>query len=109
MTGGLAYILRCEVEQVLNEEFVLAHELEDEEEGRLRALLETHLSQTDSPVAFRLLARKSPLPFVRIQPIHLQGTVEAAWRVVPSSEAESMPIPAPNFLEIPATPAPHYA
>jgi glutamate synthase (ferredoxin) len=109
MTGGLAYLLRSEVEHVLNLEFVQAYELEEEEEGRLRALLESHLALTDSPVAFRLLARQSPLPFVRIQPIHLQGTVEAAWRVVPAIEADSIPLHASSFLEIPASPAPHYA
>jgi len=109
MTGGLAYLLRSEAEQVLNLEFVQAYELEEEEEVRLRALLETHFAQTDSPVAFRLLARRSPLPFVRIQPIHLQGTVEEAWRMAPTVEANSIPLPASNFLDIPASPAPHYA
>jgi glutamate synthase (ferredoxin) len=109
MTGGLAYILRSEAENVLNLEFVQAYELEEEEEGRLRALLESHVALTDSPVAFRLLARQSPLPFVRIQPIHLQGTVEETWRVVPANVVDSVPLPATNFLEIPASPAPHYA
>jgi len=33
MTGGLAYVLRSEMENVLNREFVLAHELEEREES----------------------------------------------------------------------------
>jgi len=109
MTGGLAYIPRCEAEQVLNLEFVQAHELEDDEESHLRLLLESHLALTDSHIAFRLLASKAPLPFVRIQPIHLQGTVEMAWRAVPATSAESILVQAPNFLEIPERRAPHYA
>ncbi len=109
MTGGLAYLLRSEVEQVLNLEFVQAHELEEEEEVQLRGLLETHLALTDSPVAMRLLARRSSLPLVRIQPIHLQGTIEAAWGAVPATKPDSIPVPAGDFLGIPVSPAPHYA
>ena len=109
MTGGLAYILRSEVEQVLNLEFVQAHELEEEEETQLRRLLETHLALTESPVALRLLARSSSLPFVRIQPIHLQGTVQTAWGAVPISKVDPIPVQAPDFLSVPASPSPHYA
>jgi glutamate synthase domain-containing protein 3 len=110
MTGGLAYILRREAEQVLNLEFVQVHELEDEEEIYLRRLLETHLALTDSPIAFRLLGQRLPLPFVRIQPIHLQGTVQIVWGVVPATGLHSIPVSTPEFLNIlPASPAPHYA
>ncbi len=109
MTGGLAYILRREVEQVLNLEFVQAHELEDEEESHLRRLLETHLALTDSPIAYRLLAHTLPLPFVRIQPIHLQGTVETVWSVVREVGPHSIPAQPPEFLNLPASPAQHYA
>ncbi|MGB7848351.1 MAG: glutamate synthase large subunit [Candidatus Acidiferrum sp.] len=109
MTGGLAYILRRESEQVLNEEFVQVHELEDEEESQLRRLLESHLSLTDSYIAFRLLAQRSPLPFVRIQPTHLQGTVEMIWRAVPAAGLDSITVKTPNFLEIASSATPHYA
>jgi glutamate synthase domain-containing protein 3 len=109
MTGGLAYILRNAAEHVISLEFVRAHELEDEEECQLRRLLESHLALTDSHIASRLLAQRSTLPFVRIQPIHLQGTVQTAWSVVPAAMAESIRIQAPNFLRVPENPAPHYA
>jgi glutamate synthase (ferredoxin) len=108
MTGGLSYILRSEVDHVLNEEFVQTHELEEEEESNLRRLLESHLALTDSPVAFRLLSRRS-LPFVRIQPIHFQGTVQTAWQAIPATVPDPIPIEAPNFLGMSASAAPHYA
>jgi glutamate synthase domain-containing protein 3 len=109
MTGGLAYILRSEVEQVLNLEFVQAHELQDEEENQLRRLLESHLALTDSPVASRLLTRRSSLPFVRIQPIHFQGTVQTVWGDIPSTGRDPIPVKTPEFLSSPPSPTPHYA
>jgi hypothetical protein len=60
-------------------------------------------------VAARLLARRTFLPFVRVQPIHFQGTVQAAWKGVPGALQDSMPVEAPNFLRVPESPAPHYA
>jgi glutamate synthase (ferredoxin) len=109
MTGGLAYILRSEMEHVLNQEFVQAHELEEAEESSLRRLLESHLALTDSPMARRLLERRSFLPFVRVQPIHFQGTLQTVWRSVPNVELDSTPMEAPSFVRIPESPAPHYA
>jgi glutamate synthase (ferredoxin) len=109
MTGGLAYILRSEVEHVLNLEFVQAHELETQEEKHLRRLLECHIALTDSPVASRLLARRSYLPFVRVQPIHFQGTVEAAWKCIPAAAEDTLPVEAHSFLDISENPAPNYA
>jgi len=79
MTGGLAYVLRTEAEHILNTEFVQPHELEQMEERCLRGLLETHLTLTGSPARVSLLAMPS-LPFLRIQPIHFQGTLEGAWK-----------------------------
>lgn len=109
MTGGLSYILRSEAEHVLNLEFVQAHELEDEEERRLRQLLESHYALTSSPVALRLLALRSALPFVRIQPIHFQGTLESAWRAVPTTVLDAVPARVPPFLGSAASAATHYA
>ena len=108
MTGGLSYIPRSEAEHVLNLEFVQAHELEYEEEQRLRQLLESHLALTDSPVARRLLAHSS-LPFVRIQPLHFQGTLETAWRAVPAAVLEGTPNRVPPYVAAPASAAAHYA
>jgi glutamate synthase domain-containing protein 3 len=109
MTGGLAYILRSQMDHVLNLEFVQAHELEQEEEANLRRLLESHVVLTDSPVAARFLSRRTSLPFVRVQPIHFQGSVQGAWKDVPAVVQNSIPVEAPTFLHMPESPAPRYA
>ncbi len=109
MTGGLAYILRSEMDHVLNPEFVQAHELEDEEESNLRRLLESHIALTDSPVAVRLMSRRAPLPFVRVQPIHFQGTIQSAWKAIPTSVLNSIPVEAAALLPVPERATPHYA
>jgi glutamate synthase (ferredoxin) len=109
MTGGLAYILRSEMDHVLNLEFVQAHELEEAEESNLRRLLESHVALTDSPVALRLLARRTSLPFVRVQPIHFQGTLQDAWKAVPGAVLEPIPVEAGNYLRLSESAAPHYA
>ena len=109
MTGGLAYLLRSEVENVLNREFVQAHELEQQEESCLRTLIQMHYQRTGSPRAARILGQNTLHNFVRIQPIHLQESVEGVWRVF-STEARS-PVAAPpaGLLSLPATSTPHYA
>jgi glutamate synthase domain-containing protein 3 len=109
MTGGLAYVLRSEADHVLNLEFVQPQELEDHEEHRLRSLLAAHVAHTGSFRASRLLTQRAPLPFVRIQPIHFQGTLESAWRAISEVPSDSIPAPAGNFVAVPAGPAPHYA
>ena len=109
MTGGLAYLMRSEADHVLNLEFVQAHELAETEEQQLRRFLETHLTLTGSPKASRLLALRSPLPLVRIQPRHFQGTLETAWRALPAFIPESLPAPAASYLGTASSPSPHYA
>ncbi|HXP23308.1 MAG TPA: hypothetical protein VN807_04175, partial [Candidatus Sulfotelmatobacter sp.] len=59
--------------------------------------------------AFRLLALESPLSFVRIQPLHFQGTLEAAWSAVPVFVPESLSAPRASYLGIASSPSPHYA
>jgi glutamate synthase (NADPH/NADH) large chain/glutamate synthase (ferredoxin) len=110
MTGGLAYLLRSEAEHVLNLEFVQTQELEQHEEQNLRRLLEVHAAETASPIALRLLMQSGTLPLVRIQPIHFQGTLEAAWRFLPDLPAVSIPgNPSPDLLAAPPVVYPHYA
>ena len=109
MTGGLAYILRSEADHVLNPEFVQAHELGADEQQNLRRLLERHFALTDSPVALRFLSMRPALPFVRIQPIHFQGTVASAWHAVRLTSPDSLPAAASTLLGVSATPSPHYA
>jgi glutamate synthase domain-containing protein 3 len=79
MTGGLAYILRAEAEDVLHREFVSVEEITSKEDAWLRRTLREHAERTGSPRAARLLSRRGPLPMVRVQPIHLQGTVQSTW------------------------------
>jgi glutamate synthase (ferredoxin) len=79
MTGGLAYVLRAEAEDVLHRDFVGLEELEPAEENWLRQALQEHARLTRSPRAARLLSRRGPLPLVRVQPVHFQGTLEATW------------------------------
>ena len=61
---------------------MVKHELEAEEESWLRRALEEHLHFTASPRASRLLSRRNGLPFVRVQPVHLQGSVGDTWAPV---------------------------
>jgi glutamate synthase domain-containing protein 2/glutamate synthase domain-containing protein 1/glutamate synthase domain-containing protein 3 len=82
MTGGLAYVLRAEAEDVLHQEFVSLADLDSNEELWLRRALEEHVHFTASPRAARLLSRRVPLPLVRVQPVHFQGTVEATWKPI---------------------------
>lgn len=82
MTGGLSYVLRGEADEVLHPDFVALAEIDEQEESWLRAVLEEHLRITASPRAARLLSRRGALPMLRVQPIHFQGTVEAAWEPV---------------------------
>jgi glutamate synthase (NADPH/NADH) large chain len=82
MTGGLAYVLRAEAEDVLHRDFVTLAELDSDEETWLRRTLEEHVHFTASPRAARLLSRHSALPLMRVQPLHFQGTIEATWRPI---------------------------
>jgi glutamate synthase (NADPH/NADH) large chain len=79
MTGGLAYVLRSEAEEVLHRDFVSLSELDANEETWVRRVIEEHAQHTDSPRAAKLLMRPGALPLVRVQPIHFQGTIEATW------------------------------
>jgi glutamate synthase domain-containing protein 3 len=82
MTGGLSYVMRAEADEVLHREFVGVADIDAEEESWLRRVVEEHHHWTSSPRAARLLSRRAPLPMLRVQPLHFQGTVEAAWKAV---------------------------
>jgi glutamate synthase domain-containing protein 3 len=82
MTGGLAYVLRAEADDVLHRDFVTLAEIDSDEENCLRLTLEEHMHFTASPRAARLLSRRRPLPLMRVQPVHFQGTIEATWSTV---------------------------
>jgi glutamate synthase domain-containing protein 2/glutamate synthase domain-containing protein 1/glutamate synthase domain-containing protein 3 len=82
MTGGLAYVLRAEAEDVLHRDFVQLAETDSDEQSWLRHALEEHAHFTASPRAARLLSRRGALPLLRVQPVHFQGTVEATWNPI---------------------------
>jgi len=82
MTGGLAYVLRAEAEDVLHREFVTMADTEADEQLWLRRVLEAHQHFTASPRAARLLSRRGVLPLVRVQPVHFQGTISDTWKSV---------------------------
>ena len=79
MTGGLSYVLRGEADEVIHRDFVALSEIDAQEEAWLRTVLEEHLRLTVSPRASRLLSRRGALPFLRVQPLHFQGTLSATW------------------------------
>ena len=82
MTGGLSYVPRGEADEVIHRDFVALAEINRLEEAWLRNVLEEHLHFTHSPRASRLLSRRGVLPMLRVQPLHFQGTLEAAWEPV---------------------------
>src|SRR5713101_6684435 len=100
MTGGLAYVLRAEAEDVLHRDFVTLAEVDSQEENWLRRALEEHFHFTASPRASRLLSRRGPLPLLRVQPVHFQSTLEATWSPIlaqfrPRHQILPAPVPAP--------------
>ncbi len=82
MTGGLAYVMHAEAEDVLHREFVALADIEADEQLWLRRVLEAHEHFTASPRAARLLSRRGAPPLVRVQPVHLQGSIADTWRPV---------------------------
>jgi hypothetical protein len=93
MTGGLAYVLRAEAEDVLHRDFVSIAESSSQEDSWLRQVLQEHFDRTGSPRAARLLSRRGALPMLRVQPIHLQGTVEETWLSVLAKLTSHFAIP----------------
>jgi glutamate synthase (NADPH/NADH) large chain/glutamate synthase (ferredoxin) len=79
MTGGLAYVLRAEAEDVVHRDFVTVEEISPAEDAWLRQVLQEHFDRTGSPRAARLLSRRGLLPMLRVQPVHLQGTLQSVW------------------------------
>ncbi|MGB2898457.1 MAG: glutamate synthase large subunit [Candidatus Acidiferrum sp.] len=101
MTGGLAYVLRAEAEDVLHRDFVQLAETDSDEQSWLRRALEEHAHFTASPRAARLLSRRGALPLLRVQPVHFQGTIEATWNPVLAQLAQRRDLlPAPVVAPI---------
>jgi len=105
MTGGLAYVLRAESDDVLHRDFVSLAELDSEEQNWLRRALEEHVHFTASPRAARLLSRRGTLPLGRVQPVHFQGTVQATWNPILAQfqhRHHILPAPLPPPISQPA-------
>jgi glutamate synthase domain-containing protein 2/glutamate synthase domain-containing protein 3 len=101
MTGGLAYVLRAEADDVLHREFVALTDTEPDEQLWLRRVLETHQQFTASPRAARLLSKRGALPLVRVQPVHFQGTIADTWKPVLDRLQQRDPVVVgPGFPEI---------
>jgi glutamate synthase domain-containing protein 3 len=101
MTGGLAYVLRAEAEDVLHREFVTLADTEPDEQVWMRRVLEAHQQFTASPRAARLLSKRGALPLVRVQPVHFQGTIANTWKPVLDRLQQREPLlVAPGISEI---------
>src|SRR5467141_1221274 len=104
MTGGLAYVLRAEAEDVLHRDFVQLAETDSDEQSWLRRSLLNDAASTASPRAARLLSRRGALPLLRVQPLHFQGTIEATWNPVLAQLAQRrVLLPAPVVAPISQT------
>jgi glutamate synthase domain-containing protein 2/glutamate synthase domain-containing protein 3 len=104
MTGGLAYVLRAEAEDVLHRDFVQLVETDCDEQAWLRRALDEHVHFTASPRAARLLSRRGALPLLRVQPVHFQGTVEATWNpILAQFKYRRDILPAPVAAPVPQT------
>jgi len=102
MTGGLAYVLRAEAEDVLHKDFVKLEEVEASENTLLRRVLQEHTNFTQSPRAAKLLSRRGSLGLMRVQPVHFQGSVEQTWSPILES-FRPQPFVQPIAGAIPAT------
>jgi glutamate synthase domain-containing protein 3 len=83
MTGGLAYLLRADADDYLNDDHINRNSvrfstLEPQEEQWLRRILRRHLQLTGSPRAAVLLAC-STLPLLRVEPLTPPCSIEDAW------------------------------
>jgi glutamate synthase (ferredoxin) len=100
MTGGLAYVLKEFLrEGAYSSEFVHCLNpdgLEPAEEARLRLVLEEHVRRTASPRAKRILELIGPLPFVRLEPLHLPCSVAQTWAPLISRLDNKLAAKAPN-------------
>ncbi|HVQ29074.1 MAG TPA: glutamate synthase-related protein, partial [Vicinamibacteria bacterium] len=65
MTGGVVYLLDVD-EAMLNQQYVAASPLEEDDRATVQALLQEHVAEAGSPTAEALLASFDPGRFVRV-------------------------------------------
>ena len=83
MTGGLAYLLRADIERdiaagTINRESVRFAGLDPQEDQWLRRILHRHVQLTGSPRAAELLSCPA-LPLLRMEPLTPPCTIEESW------------------------------
>jgi glutamate synthase domain-containing protein 3 len=75
MTGGVVYLLDVD-EAMLNQQYVAASPLEEDDRATVQALLQEHVAEAGSPTAEALLASFDPGRFVRVTTRLLPETLE---------------------------------
>jgi glutamate synthase domain-containing protein 3 len=90
MTGGVLYLLDAD-EAMLNRQYVRSSSLTGDDAVVVQALLQEHVAETGSPVAFTLLAAFDPGRFVRVatclRPEPLEQAEEGARQLTPALQA----------------------
>jgi len=106
MTGGLLYVLNEHLcNDGYNQAFVRPAECATEEEWLLRLVLHKHRQLTWSPLVSRLLARPSPLPFTRLEPLALPCSIQQTWAdIVPRLKAPALADNSASMLTMPVSP-----
>jgi glutamate synthase domain-containing protein 3 len=90
MTGGVLYLLDADL-GMLNRQYVKASPLADEDAAAVQSLLQEHVTETASPVAFALLSAFDPGRFARVltalcpEPLELEEG--AARQLTPALQA----------------------
>ena len=91
MTGGLAYVLRAEAEDVLHRDFVSVDEITSSEDIWLRRTFARTLSAPESARGCRRVAGRCR--WCACSRIHLQGTVQSVWEpVLANLKPEFIPV-----------------
>jgi len=71
----------------------------------LRLVLHKHRQLTWSPLVSRLLARPSPLPFTRLEPLALPCSIQQTWAdIVPRLKAPALADNSVSMLTLPVSP-----
>ncbi len=107
MTGGLTYIASEALSaHTYNKEFVRPVAIEEEEESWVRRALSEHVRLTGSPRAEQLLNNSSPLPLIRLEPLHLPCPMEQTWSAALArlSQIDSAPCQFLNAVSSAVTP-----
>ena len=93
MSGGVAYIYGKENKKNINEELVSILDLNEEDEIKLKGILEEHISHTDSAYVKNILAKFNKNDFLKVLPkdyakiVELIGYYKAQGSIAPELDA----------------------